>query len=56
MFIGLFVTKEPFSTLKSMIFMKFAYQKLSHFSQLNKVLKAAASHIIGFLLRDICVS
>jgi hypothetical protein len=38
---------ETFSTFKTMIFSKYSFQKLTQFSQENKVLPAAATNIDG---------
>jgi hypothetical protein len=48
--------KVPISTLKHLIFRKYFFQKLTQFSQRNKVLLASASNTDGFPLRDTCVS
>jgi hypothetical protein len=47
---------EPISTLKTMIFRKYSFQKLTQFSEGNNVLDAPASNTDGFPSRDTCVS
>jgi hypothetical protein len=47
---------ELISTLKTMICLKYFFQKLTHFSQGNNALDAPASNIDDFPCRDTCVS
>jgi hypothetical protein len=47
---------EPSHTLKTMIFRKDSFEKLTQFSFGNNVLDGPASNTDGFLLSDICVS
>jgi hypothetical protein len=42
--------------MKTMIFWKYSFQKLTEFSQGNNVVNAAPANINGFLWGDTCVS
>jgi hypothetical protein len=53
--ICLFETFVPFSTLKTMIFRKYSFQKVTQFPHRNNVLQAAVSNLDSFLCRDTCV-
>jgi hypothetical protein len=48
--------REPISTMKNLLGMKYSFQKLTEFLQGNNVLHAAASNIDGFVWCDICFS
>jgi hypothetical protein len=47
---------EPFSTLKTLISKKFAFQKLTQFLQGKDEVDASACNTDGFLLRGTCLS
>jgi hypothetical protein len=47
---------EPTSTMKHLHFRKYFIENFTQFSEGNNVLDAAASNIVGFLCRDMCVS
>jgi hypothetical protein len=48
--------REPFSTLKTMIYRQYSFQKLTQFSQGNNIVDSPPSNTDGFVSRDTCVS
>jgi hypothetical protein len=47
---------EPFSTLKTMMFRKYSFQKLTQLSLGNNAVDAPACNVDEILSRDSCVS
>jgi hypothetical protein len=47
---------EPISTLKTMIWRKYSFQKVTKFPQGNNVPDAHASNTDGCVCRDTCIS